>query len=192
MTRWKARENSMRSGLAMRQEYRERSVGLQDLTPYLRARVHRLLTLRIGDGEQIAVVVVRKGGRAIEGVGELCDPVKRIGRIERLLAERIGHVPQSPRRIQNPLCFPIERIFHLHQIARFIGERGDIAQGIGDREWLVLGIDRDGGGLVQGIRDGREMPCGIVAERGCVGQWVEEVRGVPALAVPPFVTAEGP
>lgn len=40
-------------------------------------------------------------------------------------------------RVQNPLCLPIERIFDLDEIAHFVGERGHVAEGIGDRERLV-------------------------------------------------------
>jgi hypothetical protein len=131
-------------------------------------RIHRLLGLGIRDGEEIAVRIIRERRIPVDGIGKLRDAIQRIGRIEGLLHERVGHGAYSARRIQNPLRFPVQRIFDLHQIPRLIGEHGHVAQGIGDRQRLALGIHRNRGRLAQGIRDGREIPFGIVAERGGV------------------------
>lgn len=102
--------------------------------------VHRRLTFGIGDGEQVAVGIIRERCCANNGIGELCDPIQGIRGIEGLLAERVGDVAQPPRRIQNALGLAIERIFHFDGVAEFIGERGDIAQRIGDRKGLVMSI----------------------------------------------------
>jgi hypothetical protein len=57
--------------------------------------------------------IVGQGGRAVDGIGELGDPVKGIRRIEGLRAERVGDIANTSRRIQNPLGFPIEWVFTL-------------------------------------------------------------------------------
>ena len=53
--------------------------------------IDRLLRLRIGDGQEITVRVVGKSGRAVNGIGQLRDAVQRIGRIQGLLPQWIGH-----------------------------------------------------------------------------------------------------
>ena len=111
--------------------------------------IDRLLGFGISHGQQIIVRVIRERRIPVNRVRQLRDPIQRIRRIEGLLAEGIGHVPEPPGGIQNPLRLAIERVFDLDQIPRFIGERGDVAQGIRDRERLPLGIDRDGRGLLK-------------------------------------------
>lgn len=113
----------------------------------------------IDHGEQITVRIVSKSGGAVNGIGELGDAVQGIWRVEGLLPERIGDVPELSRCVEDPLRFPIQRVFHLDQIAQFIGKRRDVIERIGDR-----------GGLVQGVGDGREIALRIVAERGRVTQ----------------------
>jgi hypothetical protein len=61
-------------------------------------------------------------------------------------------------------------VFDRDEIAQFIGKGCDVAEGIGDREGLALGIDRDRGDLAQRVRDGREIALSVVAERGGVAQ----------------------
>ncbi len=127
-------------------------------------RVDRLLALRIGDSQELAVGIVPELGDAIDGVGQLRNAIQRVGSIDRLLPQRIDHAAESPCGIERPFCFAIERIFHRNQIAQFIGKRRRIVQGILDRERLTLGIDRDDRGLVQRIGDRSEVAFRIVAK----------------------------
>ena len=60
----------------------------------------RLLGLCIGNGEEIAVGIVGKGGGTGEGAGQLRDPVQRVRRIEGLLTQRIDEAAEPPGGIE--------------------------------------------------------------------------------------------
>lgn len=97
------------------------------------------MALGIGDGEEIAVGIIAELRHPIDGVGELGDPIQRIGGIDGLLAQRVDETPQPPRRIEHACGGPIQRIFHRDEITEFIGQGGDVVQRIFNRERLALG-----------------------------------------------------
>ena len=115
------------------------------------------MALGIGDAQEIAVGVVGKGGGAVDRVRELRDAVQGIGRVQRFLPKRAGDISEPSGGIQNPLRFPIERIFDFDQVAHVVGQGRHVAEGIGDGERLALGIHRNRGRLAQGLGNGREI-----------------------------------
>ena len=135
-------------------------------------RVDRLLALGIGHGEEIAVRIVAELRHAVDGVGEVGDPVQGIGGIDGLLTKRIDETAQPSCGIQHPFRLAIQGIFDRDQIAQFIGERRDVVERIFDRKRLALGIDREGRDLVQGVGDRREIALGVIAEGRALVQGV--------------------
>lgn len=93
-----------------------------------------MLGFRIGHGEEIAVRIIRECRIPIDRIGQLGDTIQGIRRVEGLLPKRVGDVSETPGCVQNPLHLAIERFFDLDQIADLIGERGEVVEGILDRE----------------------------------------------------------
>ena len=58
---------------------------------HIAVRVDCLLRLRIGHGEEITVWIVPELGHAIDRIGELRDPVKRVRSVDGFLTEGVDN-----------------------------------------------------------------------------------------------------
>jgi hypothetical protein len=74
----------------------EQGIFSRPRTVHIVVGVYRLLGLRIGHGEEIAVRIIGECRIAVDGIRELRNTIQGIRRIERLLAEGVGEFLRRP------------------------------------------------------------------------------------------------